>query len=346
MLVLSFLFLQSYPNFFSQLILGPELITVQTFTSQDIQLAKKLLLAGSLVAIPTETVYGLAALGLDPVAVQRIFQVKGRPSYDPVILHVDTMERIKPVVTDFPEPLLTLARHFWPGPLTLLLPKSDLVPEVVTAGLPRVGVRIPNHPMTLELLSALQVPLAAPSANPFGYVSPTLPEHVWRHFAGRIAMILDGGPCLQGIESTIVGLEAGRPVVYRLGSLSVELIESTIGPVKLVTHSSSQPEAPGMLTRHYAPQKLVVVVGDLQEMNFYKEDKTCAMITFTADLGLGTRSVWLSPSFSLEEAAANFYRTLQSWDLDAGIHTLVIEKFPETAQGRALNDKLRRAAKL
>lgn len=319
---------------------------MQTILSKDIHLAAELLLAGQLVAIPTETVYGLAALGLDPLAVQQIFQVKGRPSYDPVILHVDHLERIKPLVTDFPEPLLTLARQFWPGPLTVLLPKSNLVPELVTAGLPRVGVRIPNHPMTLELLSTLQQPLAAPSANPFGYVSPTLPEHVWRHFAGRIAMILDGGPCQQGIESTIVGLEDGHPVVYRLGSLSVEVIEATIGPVKLVTHSSSQPEAPGMLTRHYAPHKLVVVVDDFQEMNFYREDKTCAVITFTADLGLGPRSVWLSPSLSLDEAAANFYRTLQAWDLDASIRTLVIEKFPETAQGRALNDKLRRAANL
>lgn len=317
---------------------------MQTRIHQDVSEAARLLSAGEVVAIPTETVYGLAADGLDEASVKRIFFLKGRPAYDPVILHTDQLEKVWRLVTEIPEPLLMLARKFWPGPLTLLLPRSTEVPDIVTAGLPRVGVRIPKHPMTLQLLSLLDFPLAAPSANPFGYVSPTRPEHVWKHFAGRIPLILDGGVCTQGIESTIVGMEEGLVVVYRLGSLPVEAIQEVIGPVILRTYSTSRPEAPGMLIRHYAPHKRVIICDDLAETKSSQEDPACAFITFTSDLDLGPRSRWLSSSFSLEEAAANFYHALQTWDEEKDIHTIIIEKFPDTAQGKALNDKLRRAS--
>lgn len=319
-------------------------LSVQTLVNQDIQAAAELLRAGEVVAIPTETVYGLAAHGLDAQAVTKIFVLKGRPAYDPVILHTDQLDKVANLVNDFPDSLLALAQKFWPGPLTLLLPRSVLVPDVVTAGLPRVGIRIPAHPLTLKLLTLLDFPLAAPSANPFGYVSPTRPEHVRRHFDGRIPLILDGGACTQGIESTIVGLEDNDIVVYRLGSLALETIEEVVGHVILRTHSTSRPDAPGMLTKHYAPHKRVMVSDNLALTQAYQKDPGFAFITFSYNLGLGPRSCWLSSSLSLDEAAANFYHALQTWDENPTVHTIIIEKFPDSAQGKALNDKLRRAS--
>src|ERR1035437_8374682 len=199
----------------------------------DIEKAKQILQEGGLVAIPTETVYGLAANALNKDAVFKIIEAKNRPHFDPLIIHTDSIEKVKLHVSDFPQWAQQLANAFWPGPLTLLLPKKNSIPDLVTSGLPQVAVRIPNHPLTLQLLKSLDFPLAAPSANPFGYVSPTNAEHVAAQLQGSVDYILDGGPCDVGIESTIVGFEDGKITIYRLGGLAIEDIEKLVGKVQV-----------------------------------------------------------------------------------------------------------------
>ncbi|WP_405512000.1 L-threonylcarbamoyladenylate synthase [Spirosoma sp. KNUC1025] len=185
----------------------------------DRQIAKQLLEAGNVVSIPTETVYGLAANALNPDAVLTIFRVKNRPTFDPLIVHTDSLEKLDRFVSTIPESARDLASTYWPGPLTLLLPKKAIIPDLVTAGLPTVGIRIPNHPLTLALLNSLDFPLAAPSANPFGYISPTTAQHVADQLGLQVPYILDGGPATIGIESTIVGFDGNKPTVFRLGVL-------------------------------------------------------------------------------------------------------------------------------
>ena len=188
----------------------------------DVERAKQLLCSGNLVVIPTETVYGLAGNALNPRAVAAIYEVKNRPSFNPLIIHTDRLEKVTEYVASVPRVAQELAQAFWPGPLTLLLPKTDKLPDIVTAGSDRVAVRIPKHPLALALLSELDFPLAAPSANPFGYISPTTVAHVEEQLGDKIAYILDGGSCSVGIESTIVGVEDNKLEVYRRGGISIE----------------------------------------------------------------------------------------------------------------------------
>src|SRR5882672_5472348 len=201
---------------------------------KDIAKAATLLRQGKLVAIPTETVYGLAGNALNVEAVTRIFAAKNRPYFDPLIVHVPYPSSAGEYAERIPGKALDLMEQFWPGPLTVLLSKKNIVPDLVTAGLDRVGLRCPDHPMTLALLQSLPFPLAAPSANPFGYVSPTSPHHVNDQLGNEIEYILDGGECKVGVESTIVGFEDDTPTIYRLGGLQVEAIESITGRVQLI----------------------------------------------------------------------------------------------------------------
>ncbi|MBL7984887.1 MAG: threonylcarbamoyl-AMP synthase, partial [Flavobacteriales bacterium] len=227
-------------------------------SGSDLQQAAALLREGKLVAIPTETVYGLAANAYDAEAVLRIFEVKNRPTFDPLIVHVRDSDQVQEVARTIPPEALALMDRFWPGPLTLVLPKQPRVPDIVTSGLDTVGVRMPAHPMALELLRSLDFPLAAPSANPFGYISPTTAQHVGDQLGERIPYILDGGPCAVGVESTIIGWEEGLPVLYRPGGLPLEAIEQVIGSVRpQVKHVL--PAAPGMIESHYAPRKPLFV---------------------------------------------------------------------------------------
>ena len=310
----------------------------------DINYAIQLLQAEAVVAIPTETVYVLAGNALSAKAVSTIFEVKNRPSFDPLIIHTSQFERIAGFITDMPEAARKLASRFMPGPLTLLLPKSDDIPDIVTAGSPRVAVRIPAHPMTQELLAALDFPLAAPSANPFGYISPTTAQHVADQLGDKIPYILDGGPCLVGVESTIVGFEDGQVVVYRKGGIAVEDIEAVVGPVVARPHSASNPAAPGMLKSHYAPSA-PVVLGDITNLLLqYKEQKAGAITFRKAAPGISPeRQLVLSPGGDLVEAARNLFagmRRLDALQLDV----ILAELLPEEGLGRAINDRLRRAA--
>ena len=312
----------------------------------DVALAKSFLEEGKLVGIPTETVYGLAGNALDPEAVALIFETKNRPNFDPLILHTSSLERVGDFVAAFPEKLKQLAETFWPGPLTLLLPKKPIVPDLVTSGLDRVAVRVPKHPLTLALLDALDFPLAAPSANPFGYISPTWPSHVEVQLGEKIPYILDGGACAVGLESTIVGMEDDELVVYRLGGLEVAEIEKSVGSVRIRDHSSSNPAAPGQLESHYAPRK-PFLLGDLKRMIAENlEDKTEFAVLSFSDFFPEVRSenqIALSPAGDLHEAAKNLFSAMRKLD-ESPASVILAELTPDTGLGKAINDRLRRAA--
>ncbi len=312
----------------------------------DIERAAAFLRQGQLVAIPTETVYGLAGNALDVKAVSSIFETKNRPSFDPLILHVASLEQVGPFVSEFPEKLKCLAEAFWPGPLTVLLPRKASVPDLVTSGLDRVAVRVPNHPLTLALLAQLDFPLAAPSANPFGYISPTQAGHVDAQLGTQIPYILDGGACAVGLESTIVGMEEEQVVIYRLGGLDLSKIEALVGQVIVQAHSSSNPSAPGQLASHYAPRK-PFVLGNLQELvpQLIQQGKEVGVLSFSTHFpSLPTdRQFVLSPSQDLPEAAQRLFMGMRL--LDESAADLILAEFvPEIGLGRAINDRLKRAA--
>lgn len=309
----------------------------------DLNYAKQLLENDQLVAIPTETVYGLAGKGYSPDALLKIFQTKDRPAFDPLIAHTNNLEKIKDFVSEIPSQARDLSDNFWPGALTLLLPKSEKIPDIMTSGLPNVAVRIPNHQLTLNLLALLDYPLAAPSANPFGYVSPTTAKHVNDNLGDRIKYILDGGNCAIGVESTIVGFEGKDTVVYRLGGLKIEAIEAIVGRVLIKNNQSSNPKAPGMVKSHYAPGKPVEIVN--------LKDKLAETSTLLDDAGIISFqekydvpfTFTLSASGSLEEAAHNLFSALRHFD-NLPVKKIYTENVPDIGIGKAINDRLARAA--
>ncbi|MFA9478157.1 L-threonylcarbamoyladenylate synthase [Phycisphaerales bacterium AB-hyl4] len=362
--------------------------------------AADILRRGGLVAFPTETVYGLGANALDTTAVARIFQVKGRPHFDPLIVHVPSLAAARRLTTAWPDTAQQLATAFWPGPLTLVLPKFQVSssefrvqdaqgpnsrletqnsklapPDLVTAGLPTVAVRVPAHPVALALLRAVDLPIAAPSANRFGGVSPTTADHVQTELGDQIDLILDGGPCQTGVESTVISLiDPDRPRLLRLGGLTLEAIEQTVGPITLATPQTPDPQAeqrgqqsPGMLERHYAPRTPMQVVESISDFEFRisnfpeithpnkSQPLKIGLIVFgrSADQ---TRSEIrnpkseihptiepLSPAGDLVEAAANLFAAMRRLDA-AGLDLIIAERVPDTGLGRAINDRLRRAA--
>lgn len=308
---------------------------------KDINKAKLLLGRGELVAIPTETVYGLAANALNPDAVIKIFEAKNRPQFDPLIIHVPSLENARRYVAGIPDKGEALAKAFWPGPLTLLLEKKEIVPDLVTAGLPTVGIRCPDHPLTRSLLAAIDFPLAAPSANPFGYISPTTPQHVQAQLGEKIGYILDGGPCQVGIESTIVGFDNDGGIVYRSGGLKIEDIEKIIGKVRLQIVSSSNPQTPGQLHSHYAPKKRLYV-GNIEELMLQHASEQVGILSFQKDRNSAFQYI-LSPSGNIEEAARNFFAGLRVLDA-LPVQLILAEYVPEDGLGKAINDRLRRAS--
>ncbi len=311
---------------------------------RDILKASKLLKTGNIVAIPTETVYGLAGNALRDDIVVKIFKAKNRPAFDPLICHTDSIEKIRQYVEHIPEEVVALANAFWPGPLTVLLKKKSIVPSLTTSGLEEVAFRIPNHPLTLELLSTLDFPLAAPSANPFGYISPTTAKHVQDQLGDEIPYILDGGECEVGIESTIIGFPEGRPTVYRLGGKQVEEIEALIGPVQINLNQSSNPSAPGMMKSHYAPKK-PVLVGSISRLIDQNRDKRIGIISFVdryPEVAAEHQTV-LSQNGDLNEAARNLFSALRKLD-GLPIDMILSEPFPDNGLGRAINDRLNRAS--
>ena len=314
---------------------------IKTKTGNDIAECAELLRSGKLVAIPTETVYGLAANGFDPKAVSRIYEAKGRPHFDPLILHIGEMSQVETLSTSFPEIAQKLAKAFWPGPLTLILPKSNRVPDIVSAGLQTVGIRMPRHETTLALLRTLDFPLAAPSANPFGYISPTSAQHVYDQLNGKIDYILDGGECSVGLESTIVSFAGENPVILRMGGISVEDIESVIGKLEVKNQSTSNPTAPGMLISHYAP-KTPLLLGDINKLITQSNTKNFAVLGFKTTYGYQGET--LSKTGDFREAAQNLFSALRRLD-NQNYDAIIAEELPEIGLGRAINDRLRRAEK-
>lgn len=318
--------------------------TVQARIGQDVAYAAELLREQQLVAIPTETVYGLAGNALSKTAVANIFAVKNRPTFDPLIIHSSELCRFSQWTQPIPKPLFRLAEAFMPGPLTLLVDKKPIIPDLVTAGSARVAIRIPAHPLSRTLLTTLDFPLAAPSANPFGYISPTTAQHVARQLGAQIPYILDGGPAQVGVESTIVGMEAGQVVVFRKGGITVEAIQELVGEIVVRDFSASDPQAPGMLKSHYAP-RIPLVMGRIDDLVAKYADYRLGILAFRNLVPAlpVEQQIVLSAQGDLREAARRLFAALR--ELDAmDIDLIIAEPLPETGLGRAINDRLRRAA--
>jgi L-threonylcarbamoyladenylate synthase len=314
--------------------------------SKDLDFAKNLLENDEVVAIPTETVYGLAGNIFSEKAIKKIFETKKRPFFNPLIVHVHSLACLEAICSEIPLKAKLLANNFWPGPLTLVLKKRNSISDLVTGGKDTVAVRIPNHPLTLDLLSKLNFPLAAPSANPFGSISPTTAEHVANYFSNTLPLVLDGGNCENGIESTIIGFENEEPILFRLGAISREQIESVVGPILLKNKNEKAPEAPGMLTRHYAPLTKTILVNDVKKEIEKYPTKRIGLLLFnnvTIDKEDLVVEI-LSKKGSLKEATANLYAAMHRLDTQ-NLDLIIAQKFPEIDLGNSINDRLERATK-
>ncbi len=315
---------------------------------ENIARAAKLLRKGKLVAFPTETVYGLGADATNDQAVREIFKVKGRPASDPLIVHLSSIENFEKLAdTTLARTKLDKLARFWPGPLSVVLPKKDLVPESVTAGLGTVALRIPSHPVALELLRVSQIPIAAPSANPFCYVSPTEAKHVDDQLGKQIELILDGGPCQVGIESTVLSLVGSQPKILRPGLIHRELIEEALGECvsdgSKVTDAVAALPAPGMFEKHYSPKTRLRFSDEINPSELHG---AIGLIKFREDFrelpydfdAINT----LSSDENPKEIAANLYKAIREQDL-LGLDLILVDRCEEKGIGIALMDRLRRA---
>ena len=312
--------------------------------SSSISKAVALLNQEQIIGIPTETVYGLAANIYSSKAVERIFSIKKRPFFNPLIVHIKSAASLSEIARDIPEKAALLAKTFWPGPLTLVLKKQIAIPDLVTAGKDTVAVRVPNHPVILALLNQLAYPLAAPSANPFGAISPTTATHVAGYFEEVLPMVLDGGACQRGIESTIIGFENGEPILYRLGSLAIEDIEAIVGSVKIITHDDIAPAAPGMFSKHYAPLTSTFLTADVKKKLITFPDQKIGVLVFQKgidDPKIVQQEI-LSSTGNLAEAASQLYAALHRLD-NCHLDCIIAERFPDIGLGKTINDRLKRA---
>ncbi len=315
---------------------------------QNIEKCKSILLSEGLVAIPTETVYGLAANGLNQTAVAKIFEAKNRPFFDPLILHIGKLSQLDGIVTYIPENAKKIMHHFWPGPITIVLNKSNSVPDIVTAGHSTVAIRMPNHPITLKLLAELDFPLAAPSANPFGYVSPTSPQHVFDQLGLKIPYILNGGNCNIGIESTIISFEnETTPKILRLGVITKQDLQSIIGNVEVEINQNSNPTAPGQLDQHYSPfcklnaiEDLIFESSAVPNVLFFSPQS--AELFWSTHKQIQHHPFYLSKNHDLIEAASNLFSILRDFDVQH-MSEVYVEMAPNEGIGLAINDRLTRA---
>ncbi|TGE15790.1 L-threonylcarbamoyladenylate synthase [Hymenobacter elongatus] len=317
-----------------------------TITSKDIQKAVEILNKEELVAIPTETVYGLAGNIYSEKAIRKIFEMKNRPLFNPLIVHIHSINQLNEFISYIPKKALLLANAFWPGALTLVLKKKSHVPDLITSGKDSVAIRIPNHPVTLALLEQLNFPLAAPSANPFGCISPTKAIHVEEYFGNNIQMVLDGGNCKNGIESTIIGFPYDEPVVYRLGAISIEDIEKVVGKIEIKNKKESTPDAPGMLSKHYAPLTNTYLASNIEQFIKSFPDKKIGLLLFCSEVNAPQiiHQEILSKNGNLEEAATNLYSALHLLD-KLNLDAIIAERLPDIGLGKSINDRLERATK-
>lgn len=318
--------------------------------NSTIQQAIDLLNAGEVVAIPTETVYGLAANGLDEVAVKKIFKIKNRPLKNPLILHFSNDKDLFPFVdlkdnSQLKKDFQILYSAFCPGPLTFLLPKSKLVPSIITADSERVAVRFPLHPIAQQILKGINFPLAAPSANPSGYISPSCAAHVQNQLGDKVKLIVDGGRCEGGIESTIIGWEDDTPIIYRKGLITAEDIEKVLGVKPLYKiQKGNKLDAPGMMTSHYAPSTKTSLSENIEaDINKFQSKKIGVIKILKDNQNLSVSKVlYLSEKGDLKEIAKNLYALMHEMD-EANLDVILIEKAPEIGVGIAINDRLSRA---
>jgi len=310
-----------------------------------------LILAGELVALPTETVYGLAGNALREDSIRKIFTVKGRPLIDPLITHVTDIEAAG-AYADLNESAVAVATHFWPGPVTMVLPKKAVIPDLATAGLPSVAIRSPRHELFRRVLEGAGVPLVAPSANPFGYISPTKAEHVFRTLGPGIAAILDGGPCACGIESTIIDLRLpDDPKLLRPGPIPVEALSEVLGQTVALSRNSMDDKAqvsPGNLSKHYSPSTDLELIDAESAIRLARESATGvpeALVLMKRPPGIQTADdvYWLSEAGTADEAAANLYDLLQRLDR-MNYEKIRVETPPNTGLWGSLLDRLKRAS--
>jgi L-threonylcarbamoyladenylate synthase len=312
--------------------------------TKDISIIRDRLIQGEPIGLPTETVYGLAANVFNSTAVSHIFKTKNRPTTNPLIVHVASISQARALVKRFPEKANQLANAFWPGPLTLILPKNETVSPMVTANQENVAIRIPNHPTALSLLNQLDFPLVAPSANPFNRISPTTAEHVDAYFPSIYT--LDGGACKSGVESTIVGFEGDEVVLMRHGAISIEAIESRVGRILNRTSGSEKALVPGQHKKHYAPAcDLIVTYEPLFMLSAVKQKKV-GILWYQAvqieSIHVDVNLV-LAPSGDLAEAAKNLFASLHTLDA-MGLDLIIVERLPAHGLGLTINDRLDRAA--
>ncbi len=311
-----------------------------------VEQAARIIRKGGVVAFPTETVYGLGADAFNPLAVARVFDIKKRPRFDPLIIHIAASDELGKLASKIPAEAWRLAEHFWPGPLTLVLPKKKNVPEIVTSGLPSVAIRMPRHNLTLRVIKEAATPVVGPSANPFGYLSPTRPEHVREQLGSSVDFILDGGPCEIGVESTIISFLEQPPRLLRPGGIPVEEIESLIGRVNPPSGKSNKILAPGMLPRHYSPlTPLVLTWSEETVLKWKKEGKRVGLLSFKGQAPPVPfdHQETLSARGDLREAAANLFAALHRLD-KARLDLIVVDRIPEEGLGAAIIDRLRRGS--
>lgn len=308
--------------------------------------AKEALLKEEIIGIPTETVYGLAGNAYSDTALKKIFAIKKRPFYNPLIVHIKSVKYLNTIARDIPDIALKLAKEFWPGPLTLVLKKQSHISDLVTAGKETVAIRVPNHPVALALLEQLDFPLAAPSANPFGSISPTTAVHVLDYFEDELAVILEGGTCERGVESTIIGFEDNNPILYRYGSISVEEIEQVVGKLQIAVNNDSKPNSPGMLSRHYAPKTDTYLTSNVSELMQSFQGKKIGLLLYKNQILNQENTIQevLSETGDLKEAATKLYAALHRLDKN-NLDIIIAEKFPNEGLGKTLNDRLQRAIK-
>ena len=313
---------------------------------ESIHLAGKTIRQGGLVAFPTETVYGLGCDELNPDAAAKVFEAKQRPQFDPLIVHIADRIELNNVVSTLTATARQLIDQFWPGPLTLVLPKQPAIPDLVTAGLGTVAVRMPNHPVAQALIREAGTPIAAPSANPFGYVSPTTAQHVADGVGRAIDLILDGGPCSVGVESTIVSLVGPQAELLRPGSITLEQLSAVIGPLRRSSSVVDHPTAPGQLARHYATQTPVTILTSVTERPMLTKNERAGLLIFSQASATDERFAAievLSTTGDLREAARHLFAALRRLDTQ-GLDRIYVEPCREEGLGMAIMDRLRRCA--
>jgi L-threonylcarbamoyladenylate synthase len=324
----------------------PKGTVLSSSDSVSIRLAGKVIRTGGLVAFPTETVYGLGCDAMNPVAAAKVFEAKQRPQFDPLIVHIADRSQLDAVVTSQPPLAQKLMDAFWPGPLTIVLPKQSVIPDLVTAGLPTVAVRMPSHPVAQALIREAGTPIAAPSANPFGYVSPTTAQHVSDGLGSKVDLILDGGPCPVGVESTVVSLIGSQPELLRPGSISLEQLTAIIGPVHCRASDHDKPIAPGQLTRHYATLTPLTILDSPVTQTVLEPGERAGLLLISPPGEHEHRFAAvevLSPASDMREAARNLFAALRRLDA-LQLDRIYAEPCKEVGLGMAIMDRLRRCA--